>query len=237
MSDLFSATLPRRRADRPEHPAGALSVPWQQIWPGASRQGAELPAYLRVRVPASKGACCALSLSTCPPTRPSRELQPKQKANRGRIPSLGPAGPSAPVIVSVRHQKAAAALNPAEQNFWQIDHFGKCLTCSAPPCLDGAQTDQSTRLELSRCLGNKSGLVHLVRAPNCRLTSVFESPRPKGRVALFRSPPAPHQAKSRTTAETKGQPWQDPVAGSRGAKRPRNCQCAPPEGGCSLEPS
>jgi hypothetical protein len=159
MSDLFSATLPRRRADRPEHPARALSVPWQQIWPGAlssGRRTAGLPPCSSPRV--QRGVLRSLALHL-PPTRPSREPQPKQKANRGRIPSLGPAGPSAPVIVSARHQKAAAALNPAEQNFWQIDHFGKCLTCSAPPCLDGAQTDQSTRLELSRCLGNKSGLV------------------------------------------------------------------------------
>jgi hypothetical protein len=82
-------------------------------------------------------------------------------------------------------------LKPAEQHFWQIDHFGKLLPFSAPPCLDGAKTKQSTRFELLRCLGNKSGLVRLVRAPNCRLTSVFESPRPKGRVALVRFPPAP----------------------------------------------
>ena len=40
----------------------------------------------------------------------------------------------------------------------------------------------------------------------------------------------------RIAAETKGQPWQEPVAGSRGANRPRNCQCAPPEG-LSLETS
>jgi hypothetical protein len=64
---LFSCALPRRREDRPEHPVRALSVPWQQLWPGAPRQGATLPVYLRVRVPASKWACCALSLSTCPP--------------------------------------------------------------------------------------------------------------------------------------------------------------------------
>ena len=54
ISDSFSSTLPRRREDRPEHPVRALSVPWQQIWPGAPRQGAKLPVYLRVRVPASK---------------------------------------------------------------------------------------------------------------------------------------------------------------------------------------
>jgi hypothetical protein len=172
-----------------------------------------------------------------PPTRPSRELQSKQKDNRGRIPSLGPAGPTAPVTVSARHQKAAYALTPAEQNVWQIDPFGDFLTFSAPPCLDGAKTDQSPRFELSRCLGNQCGLVCLVRTPNCRFTSVFESQRPNGRVALSRSAPASHQAKSRTTVETKGQPWQDPVAGSRGANRSRNCQCAPPEGGLRLETS
>ena len=116
-------------------------------------------------------------------------------------------------------------------------YVGDFLTVPAPPCLDGAKTDQSTRFELFRCLGNKSGLVRLVRAPHCRFTSVFESPRPNGRVALVRFPPAPHQAKSRTTVETKGQLWQDPVAGSRGANRPRNCQCARPEGGLSLETS
>jgi hypothetical protein len=175
--------------------------------------------------------------SHLPPTRPSQELQSKQKSSRGRIPSLGPAGPTALVIVSARHQKAASALKPAEQHFWQIDHFGKFLTCSAPPWLDGAKTKQSARFELFRCLGNNSGLTRLVRAPNCRLTSVFESTRPNGRVALFGFPPAPHQAKSRTTVETKEQPWQDSVAGSRGANRPRNCQCAPPEGGFSLETS
>jgi hypothetical protein len=128
-------------------------------------------------------------------------------------------------------------LKPAQQHFGQIDHVGEFLTFSAPPCLDGAKTDQSTRFELSRCLGNKAGLARLVRAPNCRFTSVFESPRPNGRVALACSPPAPHQAKSRTAVETKGQPWQEPVAGSCGANRPRNCQCALPEGGLSLETS
>ena len=66
-------------------------------------------------------------------------------------------------------------MKPAEQNFWQIDPFGKSLTFSAPPCLDGTKTDQSTRFELSRCFGNTSGLLRLVRTPNCRFTSVFES--------------------------------------------------------------
>ena len=210
-------------------------MPWQQIWPGAPRQGAKLPVYLRVRVPTSK--CVLRSFAShLPPTRPSRELQSKQKGNCGRIPSLGLAGPTAPVIVSARDQKAAEALKPAEQNFWQIDHFGECLTFSAPPCLDGAKTDQSTRFELSRCLGNKSGLVRLVRAPNCRFTSVFESPTSKW-ACCARSLLPPRQAKSRTTLETKGELWQDPVAGSRGANRPRNCQCARPEGALSLETS
>jgi hypothetical protein len=186
-------------------------VPWQQIWPGASRQGAKLPVCLRVRVSASERACCALSLSTCPLPGQVENHSRNKRANRGRIPSLGPAGPTAPAIVSARHQKVASALKPAEQNFWQIDPFEEFLTFSAPPCLDGTETNQSTRVELSRCLGNKSGLVCLVRAPNCRFTYVFESPRPNGRVALFRSPPAPHQAKSRTTVEQKGAT----VAGAR----------------------
>jgi hypothetical protein len=212
-------------------------VPWQQIWPGASRQGAKLPVLPPCSSPHVQSGVLRSFALHLPLTRPSRELQSKQKGSRARIPSLGPAGPTAPVIVSARHQKAAEALKPAEQNFWQIDHFGEFLTFSVPLRLDGAQNDQSTQVEAERCLGNKSGLVRLVRAPNCRFTSVFESPRPKGRAALFRSPPAPHQAKSRTTVETKGQPWQDPVAGSCGANRPRNCQCAPPEGGLSLETS
>ena len=77
-------------------------------------------------------------------------------------------------------------MKPAEQNFWQIDHFGESLTVSAPPCLDSAKTNQSTRFELSRCLGTESGLVRLVRAPNCRLTSVFESPTSNS-MGVFRS--------------------------------------------------
>jgi hypothetical protein len=204
---LFSSTSPRRRKDRPERPVRAFVVPWQQIWPAALRQGVKLPGYLHVRVPTSKPACCALSLPTLPPTRPSREPQSKEKGNRGRIPSLGPAGPTAPAIVGAHHHKAAEALKPAELSFWSIDHFGGFLTCSAPPRLDGAKTDQSARCELLWCLGNKSGLLRFVRASTCRVTSMFESPRPNRRVALFRSPPASHQAKSRTTVERKGQPW------------------------------
>jgi hypothetical protein len=82
-------------------------------------------------------------------------------------------------------------LKPAEQHFGQMDDFGEFLTVSAPPCLDGAKADQSTRFALVRRLGNTHGLVRLVRAPNCRLTTVFEFPRPNGRVALVCSPPAP----------------------------------------------
>ena len=76
-------------------------------------------------------------------------------------------------------------MKPAEHNFWQIDHaFGEFLTFSVPLCLDGAKTDQSTRVEVERCLGSKSGLKRLVRAPNCRFASVFESPRPLRSFAL-----------------------------------------------------
>ena len=52
----------------------------------------------------------------------------------------------------------------ADRPFSQFEEF---LTFAAPPCLDGTETNQSTRFELFRCLGNQSGLVRLVRAPNC----------------------------------------------------------------------
>jgi hypothetical protein len=35
-------------------------VPWQQLWPGAPRQGAKLPVYLRVRVPGVQMGVCEI---------------------------------------------------------------------------------------------------------------------------------------------------------------------------------
>ena len=98
----------------------------------SGRQTARLPPCSSPRV--QKGVLRSVALHL-PPTRPSRELQSKQKGNRGRSPSLGPAGPTAAAIVSARHQKAAEALKPAEQNFWQIDYFGESLSffsCALP---------------------------------------------------------------------------------------------------------
>ena len=128
-------------------------------------------------------------------------------------------------------------MKPAEQNFWQIDPFEEFLTVSAPPCLDGTETTQSTRFELSRCLGNKSGLLRLVRAPNRRFAFVFESPRPNMRVALVRFPPAPTRPSRELQSKQKGTCGRIPSLGPAGPTAPVIVSARDQKAALSLETS
>jgi hypothetical protein len=179
----------------------------------------------------------ALLLPICLPTRPSREPQSKQKGNRARIPSPGPAGPTASVIVGAHHQKAASALKPAEQHFWQMGHFGE-ISDFFSSTLPRRRQDQPEH-PVRACSVPWQQSWPGARRQSAKLPVCLRVRVPASNWACCALAPhlPPHQAKSRTTVETKGQPCQDPVSGTRGANRLRNCRCAPPEGGFSLETS